>query len=292
VDEKVSVKSEFDQAADLIVFGNQVVYYQAHVDKLAVAVAQEAPFKLSIVQPKVPLVQGGSMQLKVVAERKAGFAAPITLAMLFNPPGVSAGGATIAANAMESTLPLNASSDAQTRKWKVCVIGSADRGGPLWVSTQLAELEVATPFVAGKLEMATAEQGKSAQVLCNLEQKRPFEGKAKVQLLGLPPNTSAGEKEINASDAKVVFDVQTDAKSPVGSHNSLFCTVTVTKEGEPIVQSIAGGGVLRIDPPPPAPVAAAAAVAPATSAATTAPAAPLSRLQKLRVEQAARSPQP
>jgi hypothetical protein len=284
VDEKVSVKSQFDQAADLVVFGNQVVYYQAHVDKLAVAVAQEAPFKLSIVQPKVPLAQGGSMQLKVVAERKAGFAAPITLAMLFNPPGVGAGGATIAANASEATLPLNASGDAQVRKWKICVIGSADAGGPLWVSTQLAELEIATPFIAGKLEMATAEQGKAAQVLCNLEQKRPFEGKAKVQLLGLPPNTSAVEKEITSSDSKVVFDVQTDAKSPVGSHNSLFCTVTVTKDGEPIAQSIAGGGVLRIDAP--APVAAAAA--PATPP-TTAPAAPLSRLQKLRLEQAART---
>jgi hypothetical protein len=89
----------------------------------------------------------------------------------------------------------------------------------------------------------------------------------------------------------VVFDVQTDAKSPVGSHNSLFCIVTVTRDGEPIAQSIAGGGVLRIDAPPPAPVAAAAA--PAPPAPTTAPAAaPLSRLQKLRMEQAARMPQP
>src|SRR5207244_1901588 len=125
---------------------------------------------------------------------------------------------------------------AQVRKWKVCVIGSADAGGPLWVSTQLAELEIAPPFIGGKLEMATAEQGKPAQVLCNLEQKRPFAGKAKVQLVGLPPNTSAAEREITSSDGKVVFDVQTDAKSPVGSHNSLFCVVTITKDGEPIVQ--------------------------------------------------------
>jgi hypothetical protein len=282
-----AIKSEFSQAADLVVFGNQVVYYQARVDKLAVAVTQESPFKLSIVQPKVPLVQGGSMQLRVVTERKAGFTAPIALAMLFNPPGVSAGGATIPAGANEATLPLNASGDAQVRTWKVCVIGSADVGGPLWVSTQLAELKIAPPFVGGKIEMATAEQGKTAQVLCNLEQKRPFEGKAKVQLLGLPPNTSAADREIAASDGKVVFDVQTDSKSPVGSHNSLFCTVTVTKEGEPIVESIAGGGVLRIDAPT-TPVAAAAPPSP-----TTAPAAPpLSRLQKLRMEQAARMPPP
>jgi hypothetical protein len=283
VDPKLaSIKSEFNQSADLVVFGNQVVYYQARVNKLAVAVAQEAPFKISIVQPKVPLVQGGSMQLKVVADRKAGFTAPISLATLFNPPGIGAGGATIAASANEATLPLNASGDAQVRKWKVCVIGSADVGGPLWVSTQLAELEIAAPFVGGKLEMATAEQGKPAQVLCNLDQKRPFEGKAKVQLLGLPPNTSTTEREISASDSKVIFDVQTDGKSPIGSHNSLFCVVTLTKDGEPIAHSIAGGGVLRIDAPG-APVVAAAKTAPAPPPTT----APLSRLEKLRMEQAA-----
>jgi len=173
----------------------------------------------------------------------------------------------------------------------VCVIGSADVGGPLWVSTQLAELEIAAPFVGGKIEMATAEQGKAAQVLCSLEQKRPFAGKAKVQLLGLPPNTSAAEREITSSDGKVVFDVRTDAKSPVGPHNSLFCAVTMMKEGEPITQSIAAGGVLRIDAPSPAPVAAAGAP-PTPPAPTTAPTVPLSRLQKLRNDQAARMPQP
>src|SRR4029079_496130 len=99
----------------------------------------------------------------------------------------------------------------------------------------------------------------------------------KVQLLGLPPNTSAAERAITSADTKIVFDVQTDAKSPPGQHNSLFCAVTVIKNGEPIVHSIGAGGVLRIDPPSPAPVAAA--VAPA--APTTAPAAPLSRLQQL-----------
>jgi hypothetical protein len=67
--------------------------------------------------------------------------------------------------------------------------------------------------------------------------------------------------------------------------------VTVTKDGEPIAQSIAGGGVLRIDAPAPAQVAAAAAPAPATPPPTTAP-APLSRLQKLRMDQAARTSQP
>jgi hypothetical protein len=164
------------------------------------------------------------------------------------------------------------------------VSGSAAGGGPLWVSTQLAELEIAPPFVGGKLEMATAEQGKPAQVLCSLEQKRPFDGKATVQLLGLPPNTSAPPRAIASSDKSVVFDVKTDGKSPIGSHNSLFCVATVTKDGEPIVQSIAGGGVLRIDAPPPAPAPAAAT--PTSAPSVAAAAAPLSRLQKLRAEKA------
>ncbi|MEO6436311.1 MAG: peptidase, partial [Tepidisphaeraceae bacterium] len=290
VDPKVQFKSEFTQTADLVVYGNQVPYYQVKVRKLAVAVAEEAPFKLKIVQPKVPLVQTGAMQLKVVAERKEGFKAPISLAMLFNPPGVGSGGAIIAESATETAIPLNASGDAQVRKWKVCVIGSSDSGGPLWVSSQMAELEIAPPFLAGKIEMAAAEQGKPAQVLCSLEQKAPFEGKAQVQLLGLPPNTSAAPKEITAKDAKIVFDVQTDAKSPTGQHNSLFCSVTVTKDGEPIAQSIAPGGVLRIDAPPPAPTTAPAVVA-AAPPPTTAPAVPLSRLEKLRQDQLQRAKQ-
>jgi len=233
-------------------------------------------------------VPNGSMQLKVVAERKPGFKAPISSAMLFNPPGVGSGGATISEDAAEASIPLNAAADAQLRKWQICVIASADAGGPLWVSSQLAELEIASPFLAGKIEMAATEQGKVAQVLCNLEQKVSFEGKAQLQLLGLPPNTSSTSKEITAKDTKVVFDVQTNPKSPTGQHNSLFCTATLMKAGEPIVQGVASAGVLRIDAPPPAPTTAPT-IALAAATPTTAPAAPLSRLEKLRQEQAQRA---
>ena len=44
---------------------------------LAVAVTEECPYTIEIVEPKVPLVRGGSMGLKVGANRKAGFKAPI-----------------------------------------------------------------------------------------------------------------------------------------------------------------------------------------------------------------------
>jgi hypothetical protein len=285
IDPNVKVAGKFEQAADLVVFGNQTVYYQAKVDKLAVAVAEEAPFKLRIVPPKAPIVQSGAMQLKVVAERKEGFTGPITLSMPWSPPGVSAGGVTIAEKASEAFIPLNAAGDAGAKKWSVCVLGTADVNGPVWVSTQLAEIEVAPSMLGGKIEMAAGERGKPVQVLCKLEQKKPFEGKAKIELLGLPPNTSATPKEISATDTEVIFDVTTNEKSPTGQHKALFCQATVTQSGEPVVQTLASGGVLRIDALAPAP-AKPAAIPAVAAAEQPKPAKPISRLEKLRLEQA------
>ena len=311
-DANVKLKSEFVQLADLVVGNNAVPFYQAKVDKLAVAVVEEAPFKLQIVQPKVPLVQQGQMQLKVVAERKPGFTGPIHLRMLFDPPGVGSGQVDMPGDKNEAVIPLNASGGAQVRKWKIAVLGNSDMpgapapaagqpapapgsvpaAGPVWVSSQLAELEIAPPLVLGKIEMAATEQGKPAPVLCKLDQKTKFDGKAKLQLLGLPPNTTAGDVEISAADTQAVFNVNVDAKTPAGQHNQLACLLTVMKDGEPIVQTVSAGGVLRVDPPPP-PKAdepkPAAAPQPVAAAPAKAPEKILSRLEKLRLEQAAKA---
>ena len=143
-----------------------------------------------------------------------------------------------------------------------------------------SNLEVAPPYLAGKIEMASAAQGEHAQVVASLQQQAPFEGKAKVTLVGLPPNATAEPKEITSSDTQVSFDVTTTDKTPPGQHKTLFCTVTVTgANGEPIVHNIAGGGVLRVDKPKTDAPKPAVAAAP-----TSQPAKPLSRLEKLRLE--------
>jgi len=291
---EVAVKGVFRQTVNLVPNGNEAPFYQAYVDKVAVAVAEEAPFRINLVQPKVPLVQGGSMQLKVLVEKKPDFKAPINLQMLFNPPGVGAGTAQIGPEQTEALIPLNAEDGAQVRKWKIAVLGFADLPtGRVWVSTQLVDLEIAPPFMTMKIEMGTAEQGKPGQLLVNIENKTPFEGKAKVQLVGFPPNVTGAPDtmEIAATDKSMTFTVNTTDKAPVGQHPSLLCIVTVTKDGEPVIHNLGRGGVMRIDaPPPPAPAAAAAAEPmPAAPAPAAAPAAvPLSRLEKLRQDAAAK----
>ena len=144
------ITSRFSQSLELVTGGpGQSVYWTNEVNRLAVSVTDEVPYSIEIVEPKVPIVQTGVMQLKVIAKRKPGFTAAITVYPIFNPPGVGiAAGATIPANVNETLMAMNAAPNAQVRKWKTAVIAVSDIGkGPMWTSSQLANFEVVAPFV-------------------------------------------------------------------------------------------------------------------------------------------------
>ena len=138
--------------------------------------------------------------------------------MLWNPPGVSsASDATIAKGESSVLYRLNATGEAQTRAWKIAVLGAATvNGGTLNVSSQLAGLEIAPPFVAGKIETVSTSPGLSARIVCKLEQRQPFDGKATVKLMGLPEKVTVSEKQISKDDTEVVFDLAVDAKATCG----------------------------------------------------------------------------
>ena len=252
------------------------------------AVTEEVPFKVTIVEPKAPLVQNGAMNLKVVAERKPGFKAPITVVPLFNPPGVgSAASATIGEGATETVLPMNAAPNATAGKWKTAVLATSDFGkGPVWVSSQLATVEVAPPFVMFAMERAAGEQGKTTDLFCKLTHNAPFQGPALVKLLGLPPKVTAPDVQITKDTKEVSFKLTLDKASPAGQHNNVFCQVFVPHNGETALHNV-GGTQLRIDVPiaPKANEPAKPAAAPAPAAAST---KRLTRLEQLRLEQAER----
>jgi hypothetical protein len=241
----------FRQNVELVEGPNNTSYYGTSVDKICVAVTKEAPYHLRIVEPKVPMVQAGSMRLEIVAERATGFDEPIEVNMIWNPPGVSSQSeATIPKGATNVFYQLNANGGAEARKSKIAVLSHATvDGGQLYVSSQLAELEVATPFVTGKIETLWLNPGKTGKLTVNLHHDRAFDGKAVIRLAGLPDKVTAPEREITKEDQEVVFDVTADAKCSTGSHKNLFCSVEVKKDGEPIPHTIAQGGILRIVQP-------------------------------------------
>jgi hypothetical protein len=272
---------------------NNTPYVVSAQRRFPVAVVEELPFTIDLVPPTVPIVQSGTMNLKVKATRKEGFKAPITVRMLWNPPGISAPGTVaIPEGQNEIDYQLTCSGDAAASTWKIAVRAESDAGtGPIYTSSSLTPITVAPPFLTMKMEMASIEQGKQGELFCKLEVAKPWEGKAKLTVFGLPAKTSTTELEISATDKEIRFPVTTAADSPVGKHQNLFCQAIITENGVPIPHTIGQGGIVRIDPPPPAPPPAAVAAAPAATPApeAAAPAAkPLSRLEQLRQQAAAK----
>ena len=245
------VTGGFRHQMEFIQGPNNTFYYHTRAEKLYVAVVEAAPFKIEIEEPKVPLVQGGSMNLKVKATRDKGFDEPINLKMIWNPSGVSSSSdITIAKDAKEAVCTLNASGNAELRKWKVAVVGWATvNGGSVYVSTPLTPLEVAEPYISGKIETVSLSPGQSTQLVCKLDQKKPFEGKATVKLMGLPDKINAPEVQITKEDKEATFNITVDPKCNNGSHKNLFCYVEVMEQEQPIPHNIASGGVLRVVPP-------------------------------------------
>ncbi|MGO8926375.1 MAG: PPC domain-containing protein [Limisphaerales bacterium] len=254
------VTGTFHQDIEMVQGPNNTTYYGTSVDKLWVVVTREAPFKLAIVDPKVPLVQAGSMRLEIAAERAPGFDEPIEVQMVWNPPGVSSQPeATIPKGATNVFYQLNAGGGAELRSWKIAVLGHATvAGGQLFVSSQLADLEVAAPFVTGKIETLWVNPGKQGKLTVNLELTKPFEGAATIRLCGLPEKVSAAAQTITKDSQEVVFDLAVDANCPAGSYRNLFCALDVPQNGRVIAHTIAQGGILRVVPPKKAEAAVAA----------------------------------
>ena len=270
----------------------QSVYWSVDVNRVPVCVVDEVPFKLEIVEPKVPIVRNGSMQLKIVAHKKEGWDEAINVTFPFRPPGIGASSSVnIPKGKSEILYPLSANGGAGIKKWKVYALGSANAGGTAWVSSQLATLEVADQFVTFELQRAATEQGQATEIVAKVNHRTDFPGEAKVELLGLPNNTTTEVKMITKDTKEVVFPVKTAKDTRAGTHKSVFCRLTITRDGEPILHSNIGGTHLRVDKPlppkknePPKPKPKVVAKKKEPPKPEPAKKVRLTRLQKLRLE--------
>ena len=290
-DAKQSISGEYRNNGIFVMGGpGQSVYWSVDVNKVPVCVVDEVPFKLKIVQPTVPIVRNGSMQLKIVAEKKQGWDEAISIQFPFRPPGIGAASSvSIPKEKNEIDYPLSANGGAEIGTWKIYALGSADAGGTAWVSSQLATLEIASQFVTFEMQRAATEQGQSTEVVAKVNHATTFPGEAKVELLGLPNEASTLVMQMTTDTKELVFPVKTTKNTRAGTHKSLFCRVTIIRNGETILHSNVGGTHLRVDKPlppkknePPKPKVVAKKQAPPEP--TPKKVVRLTRLQKLRLE--------
>jgi len=246
-EEGKTTESSFMQRTWLVKGANNVEVWSHYANRAAVATTNEVPFKISIVQPKVPLVRGGSMLLKVVAERAEGFVDPIKVFMLYNPPGVSSSRSiSIAKEQNEALIPLTANGSAALLPWDICVEGRANVKGRVIVATPFAKLDVKEPYVAFTYPKAAVEIGQEVDYPIAVEVKTPFEGSAQVTLLGIPAGVTADPLEMTKDTKELTFHIKTTEKAPAGRHKTLLCQFSIVQDSEPIAHSI-GTGELRID---------------------------------------------
>lgn len=263
---------------------NLGAYHSATFDRIATAVITEAPFKIDIETPAVPIVQNGTLQLKIRATRSEGYTEKITVRFLWNPPGIS-GPVTVELPGDQSEIlyELNANNDAAVAEWQVCVLAEADtKQGPVLVASALTPLKVAAPYISMELDLAATEQGKNCTMVAKIETLHSFEGPATVELLGLPHGATCPPQTFTRDQAELTFPITVTADAKIGKHNGVFCRVSVPENGSTIQHQAALGGTLRIDAPrPAAAVAKTPAPIPATGPASE-PAKQLSRLEQLR----------
>ncbi|HVJ47074.1 MAG TPA: PPC domain-containing protein [Luteolibacter sp.] len=266
-----------------IEINNQGTYHGVTLDRIATAVVTEAPFKMELEAPPTPIVKDGVVSFKVKIARKEGYAEPVTVRFLWNPPGISGPvSIEIPGDKSEGVYEINANADAAVGEWPVCVLAEAKGPqGPFLISSGFATLKIAEPMVTMTLDLAATEQGRPLSMVGKIEKQQDFEGNATVELIGLPAGVKAAPQPFNKDQTEVTFPVEVAADAAVGKYTSIFCKISVPLAGGSVLHQTAKNSTLRIDKPV-APVAKADGQ-PAAPAAAPAPGEkPLSRLEQLR----------
>ena len=248
------VVGDFNQRAILVQGANAVDIWGHDADRLAMAVKDESPFSIELVQPNVPIVRNGSIDLKVIARRDEGFDGPITVRPIYNPPGVTCrNGVTIPAGQNEAKVYTTANGGAAMGPAPIVLLATASRAGQSHeVSSQIITLNVADSLFNTEFAKANVEKGSQTELVVSIDRKREYEGTAKAELVGLPAGTSSEPLELSADVKELKFVVKATEKARVGRFKTIRCRFTVNQGGEFITQTN-GTGQLRVDEPLPKP---------------------------------------
>lgn len=286
-----NISGRFKNRADFVIGQpGQSLYSWKDVERIPVCVVEELPYSIEIVQPKVPMVRNGSLQLKIKVTKKEGWDEQISLQFPFRPPGVGASSTVkIPKGKTEVEYPISANSKASLGKWPVYAIGSANVGGTAWASSQMATIEITEPYINLALTRSSVELGQETELVASVEILKELTSPATVTLVGLPHKVTAEPMQVTKDTKELVFRVKTEADSPAGNHKNIFCKIIVSENNETITHARVGSTELRVDKPLPKPVAAKPKPAAPKKAAVVVKAKPpaekrLTRLEKLRLD--------
>lgn len=250
------IESGSHQAFPFLSHSGGRAWHSVIVDRYALAVTDPAPFSIELVQPSIPLSQSGELLMQVNLKRREGFNEAVDFQFDWVPPGVQAQPTvTIPEGENSSQLRLFASPSAQPGNWKVAVTATTTGGsyylgaGRTRVSSSFVDLNIAEPYIALKNKPAAVRRSEKAQIVWDVEHKKPFPGEAEAILLGLPKGVSVVEPapRLKAGDKQLTFEVDASPDALLGQYKELTCEIVIRQAGQEIRQRT-GKGILRVDP--------------------------------------------
>jgi len=265
-----TLEGGFEHTIRMILGNNQTVFDSYQPTRLALAVTEDAPFSIEIVQPKAPMPINSARYLRVVATRKDGFTAPIDLAAPWVPAGCGIPTAQIPEGQTETQIRLEVRGDAPRGEIALLVTGAS--AGYL-VATPFTKVVVEEPWLALEIGEIQGELGKPLSWPAKLSVAKAFEGQFTFEMLGMPNGVTSEQQPYTAATTDLAFPVTVAAEAPEGKHGPFVFNTKFTIDGEEVVCTL-GGAPLKLFKPLPPELQAAAPPPPPPAADASAPAPP------------------
>ncbi len=228
----------------------------------ALSVVPAAPFRIKVVEPKIPLVRNAQLELEVEIER-LGYDHELRLQAAWLPTHVSgAPPLSIPSGETKVTYTIAANQSAGLGKFPVSLTlhedlhytGSKEREAYLqtatgyhYVASPPVWVEVADPYLELSLARTAIERQKTGRIEATIKTLKPLPSTATAKLVGLPPGVEqAGEVKIQPADTSVSFPIKVTRDCLLGQYKDIRCEVTISDKGQQVTQ-VTGNGVLRVD---------------------------------------------
>lgn len=234
-------------------------WHHVPVNQYVLAVTDPAPFTIDVTPPRIPLIRNGSLEIAVHVTRHRDFTGPIDVQAEWLPGGVSGAPAmTIPPDKTAAIYTLTASGGAPVATSQVALIATTTDGidsgyytgvGRVRVSTPFFKIDVADPHIDLKSQPVAVRRGQRGRVVWRVEHRRPFEGQATAELLGLPKGVRVvgSPARLLPGQSELAFEIEVPQETLLGPYRELSCEVSLMESGQEIKQRL-GRGVLRVDP--------------------------------------------
>lgn len=268
-----TVTGHFEQVVDLIAASADQLFHQFRTDRLATAVIEAVPYRVTLEPPVTPLAPNGTLDILVRVERSEGFSGPLDITFPFLPPWVDGPDRLrIPENADSGLYTIHAWPAAEPRTWSLCAEASpalpvtnsspsdsnnrTDRAkrnslaiNRIAVASNLVQLTIAPSPASGLAKTIVTEQGKTAAVQYEVALAHSLPGTLTATLEGLPNRVQAEPVQISSTEKQFRFDLTVDSTAPIGLFSGLCVRLTGQVAGRSVSWIVGADSQLTIEPP-------------------------------------------